>query len=93
MAYKITVSDGPVTVTVETDVADDAAAVLAVSVLQKVQRSKSFDPPRPNYYWDGPDRNVSPDWWRKGAEASGSGNPFPINPYTLSELAVAKQQL
>lgn len=62
MAYKITVQDGPVTVTVETDTADAAAAVLAVSVLQKVQRSKSFDPPRPTYYWDGPDRNVQPDW-------------------------------
>ena len=90
MAYKITVQDGPVTVTVETDVADDAAAVLAVSVLQKVQRSKSFDPPRPTHYWDGPDRAVPPVWWRKGAESS---DPFPINPYTLSELAVAKQQL
>lgn len=53
MAYKITVQDGPVTVTVETDTADDAAAVLAVSVLQKVQRSKSFDPP--SYPWRGPD--------------------------------------
>ena len=70
MVYRITVQDGPVTVTVETDTADDAAAVLAVSVLQKVQRSKSFDPPRPTYYWDGPDRNVPPDWWRKGAESS-----------------------
>ena len=56
MTYKITVQDGPVTVTVETDTADAAAAVLAVSVLQKVQRSKSFDPPRPEYYWSGPDR-------------------------------------
>lgn len=53
MAYKITVQDGPVTITVETDVADDAAAVLAVSVLQKVQRSKFFDPP--SYPWRGPD--------------------------------------
>lgn len=55
MAYRITVQDGPVTVTVETDTADEAAAVLAVSVLQKVQRSKSFDPPRTSY-WRGPDR-------------------------------------
>ncbi len=63
MAYKITVQDGPVTVTVETDVADDAAAVLAVSVLQKVQRSKSFDLPLP---WRGPDwgggRLTSPNY-------------------------------
>jgi len=53
MAYKITVQDGPVTVTVETDTADEAAAVLAVSVLQKVQRSKYFD--LPSYPWRGPD--------------------------------------
>jgi len=57
MAYKITVQDGPVTITVETDVADDAAAVLAVSVLQKVQRSKFFDPPKPPAYWSGPDQD------------------------------------
>lgn len=53
MTYKITVQDGPVSVTVETEVADEAAAVLAVSVLQKVQRSRYFDPP--NYPWRGPD--------------------------------------
>jgi len=93
MTYKITVQDGPVSVTVETEVADEAAAVLAVSVLQKVRRSKHFDLPRQPYYWDGPDRNVSPDWWRKGAEAVVSGNPFPINPYSLAESAVARQQL
>lgn len=67
MAYKITVSDGPVTVTVETAVAGDAAAVLAVSVLQKVQRSKSFDLPLP---WRGPDRHIPgsipKDWGRIG---------------------------
>lgn len=53
MTYKITVQDGPVSVTVETEVADEAAAVLAVSVLQKVQRSRYFDPP--SYPWRGPD--------------------------------------
>jgi len=52
--YKITVTDGPVSVTVETEVADDAAAVLAVRTLQKVQRERSamWDFPE----WRGPDR-------------------------------------
>lgn len=96
MTYKITVQDGPVSVTVETEVADEAAAVLAVSVLQKVQRSRHFEwyqlyphlPRQPNC-WDGPDK----DWWRKGAEARGAGNTPPSSMYAAAELAVAKQQL
>lgn len=87
MAYKITVQDGPVTVTVETDVVDDAAAVLAVSVLQKVQHSRHFDPP--SYPWRGPD-------YGGGKLTSPNYSPGTVmcgHAYAAAEAAVARQQL
>lgn len=88
MTYKITVQDGPVSVAVETEVADEAVAVLAVSVLQKVQRSKYFDAPK---YWEGPDGRTSDRLrigaeWNKLRDTTGRiwEESFTHNPFTTS---------
>ncbi|MGYP000243360026 len=52
--YKITVQDGAVTVTVECEEANEAAATLAVATLLRVQRERAA-----RYYWQGPDRELA----------------------------------
>lgn len=54
MTYKITIEDGPLKVYLETDTADEAAAILAFDVFLKVLKSKTVHLPVQSP-WRGPD--------------------------------------